>query len=297
MSLDPARIFHVNVNCSNLERSRAFYVDSLGLSLGVRTTVDHPQPGAGFGLERAQWDAWILLGPNGYDGGAIDLLEWIEPVPAGRVPERGNIAGFQRLGVRVPDLDAVLDRVGERSRDDVRVHARPDGREVRIVHVGDPDGTPIELVEGGGPALAFVAVACADLDRSIACYRALGFRELARFSSENDDGGSLRVEGPVAVDEVMLSPPGGGEVTVILVGFRTPPVESRERRPANALGIWRLALLVPEVAAARASLVASGMEPISEPVEMEMGESLPNLRFVCARGPDGEVIELIEAPG
>ena len=54
VSLGSARIFHVNVNCSNLDRSRAFYVDGLGLSLGVRTTVDHPQPGAGFGLDGAQ---------------------------------------------------------------------------------------------------------------------------------------------------------------------------------------------------------------------------------------------------
>ena len=168
---------------------------------------------------------------------------------------------------------------------------------MRIAYVSDPDGTAVELVEGGGPGLAFVAVACADLDRSIDCYRDLGFRERARFSSESRGVGFFRFEGPVAIDEVMLSPPGGGAVNLLLVGFRAPPVDSHERRPANTVGIWRLALLVPEVDAARDALIASRLEPISEPVEMEMGESLPTLRYVCAWGPDGEVIEVIEAPG
>ena len=30
MALDGARLFHVNVNCSNLERSRRFYTEVLG---------------------------------------------------------------------------------------------------------------------------------------------------------------------------------------------------------------------------------------------------------------------------
>ena len=296
MSLDGARIFHVNVNCSDLDRSRAFYVDGLGLALGTRTTVDHAQPGTAFGLGRARWDAWILLGPDGYDGGAIDLLEWIEPAPTGVVAEKINTSGFQRLGVRVPDLDVVLARVGDRSWSGVRAHTLPDGRRLRIAFVDDPDGTAIELVEGGGPALTFVSIVCTDLERSIACYCALGFRVVARFSNENEDGAHLRLDGAVATDEVVLAAPGGGDVTLLLVGFRTPAAVSQARRPANALGMWRLALLVNNVDRAVASLARAGLEPISKPVEMEMGDELPVLRFVCARGLDGEVVELIESP-
>ena len=75
MSFGDARLFHVNVNCSDLERSRQFYTEGLGLDIGARTAPEVAQPGEAFGLERARWDASILLGPRGYDGGAIDLLQ------------------------------------------------------------------------------------------------------------------------------------------------------------------------------------------------------------------------------
>ena len=47
--LDGARIFHVNVNCSDLATSRSFYVDRCGLSEGVRTTPAAVQSGVAFG--------------------------------------------------------------------------------------------------------------------------------------------------------------------------------------------------------------------------------------------------------
>src|SRR4051812_31892018 len=98
--LDDARIFHVNVNCSDLARSRAFYVDTCGLAEGVRTTPDVAQSGAAFGLGAARWDAWILVGAAGFDGGAIDLLEWQEPRPTGRAPGPDE-PGFNRIVVAV----------------------------------------------------------------------------------------------------------------------------------------------------------------------------------------------------
>jgi len=101
MALADGRIFHVNVNCVDLDRSRRFYRDGIGLTEGVRTAAAHTQPGAAFGLDRARWDAWILLGPRGYDGSAIDLLEWKEPAPRGAPPARFDACGFQRLGIVV----------------------------------------------------------------------------------------------------------------------------------------------------------------------------------------------------
>ena len=106
MPLSDARLFHVNVNCADLERSRAFYAAGLGLEIGRAHPPETAQPGAAFGLDRARWDASILLGPHGYEGGAIDLLQWHEPAPVGAPPARLVEAGFQRLGLRVPDLDA-----------------------------------------------------------------------------------------------------------------------------------------------------------------------------------------------
>ena len=47
MSLADARLFHVNVNCSDLERSRRFYTEALGLSSGARTDAGRHAAGHG----------------------------------------------------------------------------------------------------------------------------------------------------------------------------------------------------------------------------------------------------------
>jgi glyoxylase I family protein len=307
MSFGAARLFHVNVNCSDLERSRRFYTEGLGLDIGARTAPEVAQPGEAFGLDRARWDASILLGPRGYDGGAIDLLQWHEPKPTGAAPTALTQTGFQRLGIRVPDLDAAMSQVralGGSVWSEPVVHKIPSGGEVRIVFVGDPDGTAIELIEGDDSRVALVAITCADLDASIAFYTALGFREVARYPSENPDGAHLRIDGPVAMDEVVLvapggppgGAPGGGEVLFMLIGFRTPPCEPTAPRVANALGMWRAAFLVPDLDAATAELARRHVDTISPTVSMAMGPGLPTLRFVCFRGPDHEVVELIEQP-
>ncbi len=93
-----------------------------------------------------------------------------------------------------------------------------------------------------------------------------------------------------------MTAPGGGDVLLMLVGFRTPQPESVAPRPANALGMWRTAFLVADLDAAVAELARLHVDTISAPVAMEMGPGLPTLRFVCFRGPSSEVLELIEAP-
>ena len=205
--MDDARIFHVNVNCSDLARSRAFYADALGLDAAVRTAPDAPQPGAAFGLDRAWWDAWILVGATAFAGGAIDLLEWREPGPVGAPPASFLECGFQRVGIGVPDLDAAIARIaahGGSVWSAPAEHARPGGGHVRLVMANDPDGTAIECIEGPGTRVSFLAVCCADLEYSLAFYRALGFEERARFASDTADASHLRIDGAMGMDEIML---------------------------------------------------------------------------------------------
>ena len=298
-ALRGARIFHVNVNCSNLERSREFYVEGCGLAEGVRTTPEATQSGIAFGLDRARWDAWILLGAKGFEGGAVDLLEWQEPRPTGAAPRTLHDAGFQRIGVTVADLDVAISNItahGGEVWSAPNVHHLPDGGEIRIVFANDPDGVAVEVVEGARPGLSFVSVACADLERSVDFYRDLGFVERARFPSASESGSHLHIEGAVAMREVLMTAPGGGDVNLMLVGFDQPAVQPGVPRPANALGMWRCALLVADLDRAVAALRSADVELLSDPQSMAMGPGLPELRFVCLRGPDYEVIELIEEP-
>jgi catechol 2,3-dioxygenase-like lactoylglutathione lyase family enzyme len=138
------RIFHVNVNSSDLEASLVFYRDQIGLTALVRTTPLHPQAGQAFGLDVAQWDAWIMTGADGLDEVVIDLLEWKVPRP-GRPTDPGGFARL-RLGVQ-PDS----------------VVASPQAL--------DPDGTVLEIVARDRPHVAGVVVSCSDLEASQAFYR------------------------------------------------------------------------------------------------------------------------------
>ena len=298
-ALEGARIFHVNVNCSDLARSRTFYVDGCGLLEGVRTTPEEAQSGIAFGLDRARWDAWILVGAKGFEGSAIDLLEWQKPAPAGSPPAAINEAGFQRIGVLVPDIDAAIASAsasGGVAWSAPLVHEIPSGGQVRIVMMSDPDGVVLELIESTGSGLSFVGVTCHDLGRSLAFYESLGFRELARFPSAHDDAAHLRIDGALAMVEVLMGAPGRGDAHLMLVGFDAPTVAPSRPRPANTLGMWRAALLLPDLDRAVAELRALDVALLSEPQSLAMGPGLPDLRFVCFRGPDHEVIELIEQP-
>ena len=120
-----ARIFHVNVNCTDLERSRRFYTDVCGLDAAVRTTPEKTESGAAFGLDRARWDAWICVGARGFEdgAGAVDLLEWKEPRPSGAPPASFVTTGFQRLGIAVTDIDAAVQRASAGRRRDLERRA------------------------------------------------------------------------------------------------------------------------------------------------------------------------------
>ena len=278
--LDGARIFHVNINCSDLARSRTFYVDGCGLTEGVRTAPEHPQPGDAFGFDRAWWDALILIGANGFDGGAIDLLEWLEPEPTGAPPAELHEPGFQRIGIEVPDVDTA-----------VASGAAHGGTGRGRNGLRDPDGTAVELIEGGPARLAFVAVSCRHLD-------AIG-RLLPRPRVPARSPGWSGADGDL---EVVMDAPEPGEVQLRLVGSPDAAMDpgslagEGRARPANTLGMWRAALLLPDLDGAVGRLGDAGVELLSDPQSMAMGPGLPELRFVCFRGPDLEVVELIEAP-
>jgi len=137
MPVGAGGVIHVNVNCTELGRSLAFFRDEVGLQAHTRTAPTSPQPGTAFGLGSAQWDAWMMGGPDGFRATVVDLLEWKVPAPAPR-PATPTL-GFRRLRVGSPGAPARA--------------------------LTDPDGTPIDVEPGvGGPT--GVVVACSDRRRS-----------------------------------------------------------------------------------------------------------------------------------
>ena len=300
MTIDVTRVFHLNVNCSNIERSLHFYRDLLGLTQGAHT-VSPEQDGAAFGLERAAWDAWIMLDDRGYDGAVVDLLEWQTPAPERAAPTPAHQVGFARLGFTTADLDGTHARMRQgvsttpTDPHDVAMEGAP---AMRTFVVADPDGTQIELLGGDATRFSFVVVNCSDLERSIDFYGGvLGFHARARFSPGPRDESALGL-GPDAEWSMAYldDPRGSGAFAIDLVQWHRPAPTGAPSRVANRIGPFRLALSTDDLDAAHAELLAGGVHCWSPPARLDMGPGLPALRALLFDDPDGAVLELIETP-
>ena len=140
MPIGPARIYHVNVNCSDLDKSTQFYGERLGLRPAIRTTTK-PQPLGALGLESGAWDAWLMSDGRGWgEGVVVDLLEWREPRPEGR-PAAADDLGYTALLIESPldDVPSV-----------------------------DLDGTALDVRRRDVTKVAGVRIGCRDLERSVA---------------------------------------------------------------------------------------------------------------------------------
>jgi catechol 2,3-dioxygenase-like lactoylglutathione lyase family enzyme len=297
-----SRVVHCNVNCSDLERSLGFYRDLLGLSPVTRTAPESPQPGAAFGLEHAQWDAWILGDARGIEGVAIDLLEWQVPPPTGTPYPAANVLGFARLGLTTSDIDAAHERLVAAGVDcygaphDVEVEGVPS---MRAFVCTDPDGTLIELMSGHTDRFSVAIVNCTDLDRSTEFYAdVLGFMPLARFASGPRDGSGLRMGPDIDWEMAYLDDPRGSfDFAVDLVQWKRPPGAGTPYAAANNLGIYRMAMLTDDIDGAYDALRDRGVRCVTPPATLEMGPRVPPLKALMFSDPDGTTLELIEVPG
>jgi catechol 2,3-dioxygenase-like lactoylglutathione lyase family enzyme len=304
MAIGATRVFHVNVNCSSLERSLSFYRDGFGLEPGARTAPTDVQPGEALGWEGScRWDAWILTGSEGFAGTAIDLLEWKTPEPLADPRPESQRGGFERIVLRVDDVDAGRARLDE-VENDLGAGSPPtrslhDPARSTILAV-DPDGTAIEVVAGEPSGLAGVRIACRDLARSARFYAEIvGLADAEVEVEAGTSGASTAVlparsffdrTGRFRVDLVERPSLARADLDAHLVKGATTA------RPMQALGIHRLAFLTDDVERDHAFLAGSGVTCLSPPAEMSMGPGLPALRFFCFLDPDGAVLELIEQP-
>jgi catechol 2,3-dioxygenase-like lactoylglutathione lyase family enzyme len=152
MSLSLLSVMHVNVNCSDLERSLGFYRDQVGL-VPQSHTNPLPQDGAGFGLPgRVVWDAHLLHDDRGFASAAVDLLEWKEPKPIGEPFREAHHLGLFRMAFMVESAAAgcaELDRLGVEHSGVCWLEMGPEIpiEGLNAVFFRDPDGTCLELIE------------------------------------------------------------------------------------------------------------------------------------------------------
>jgi catechol 2,3-dioxygenase-like lactoylglutathione lyase family enzyme len=296
------RIFHVNINCTDVARSKAFYEEFVGLKAGAHTVPDL-QPVESFRIAMGQWDAYML--DDGSPGAPVklDLLEWKQPRPVGRPYPAFNHLGFFRLCYVTRDLDAKyakFEAAGiecfSRPRT-LQLDAEP-GRSVRFFCARDPDGTVIEFVAGDSDRLSHVNVNCSDLERSRAFYaEILGFPPSSRSTPPPQPGAAFGYDGEVAWDAFFFTEVQTDHRFIIdLLEWKQPRPFGRPYAEANHLGIFRLAMLVPDIEAAYAELRAKGVPCWSPPEALKMGPGLPTVKALLLSDPDGATLELIESP-
>ncbi|MBM4382328.1 MAG: VOC family protein [Deltaproteobacteria bacterium] len=295
MALDFVSVVHVNVNCSALARSLAFYRDALGL-MPLSHTNPVPQDGAGFGLAgRVQWDAWIIHDDRGQAAQGIDLLEWKQPPPVGR-PALANELGLSRLVLGARSASALHARLG-----DAHALAAPallGGARFGFV-ARDPDGALLEIADdatgAATPRFAGVAINVASLARAVPWYeRLLGLRASAPATCRAE-GVAFGLAGEVRWREATFA--ATPTFAIRIVEWQQPLPARGAARSANALGLYRMALLVDDAARACAQLDSLGLAH-SGSVWLDMGPDIPieGLHAGFFPDPDGACLEWIERP-
>jgi catechol 2,3-dioxygenase-like lactoylglutathione lyase family enzyme len=146
-------IFHININCSDLGKSIAFY-EKLGFhrsmdlegfkgdaddsyeTLGVSGRVEHKGPTV------------MFLGDDPRQT-RLDLMQWIEPKPAPSQRLRPEQVGVPRICLWAKDLIGLYDELTAQGMKFLTAPAGPfpDRAIKTIVALHDPDGLIIELME------------------------------------------------------------------------------------------------------------------------------------------------------
>jgi catechol 2,3-dioxygenase-like lactoylglutathione lyase family enzyme len=143
-------LVHVNINCSDFDRSRAFY-EMLGFELFLEVPDSSTKEVAcavGFSSYRLRGGLMRLRG--GRHPLVVDLLQWCEPMDAAPPYERLNHLGIARIALTSSDLEADVEELRARG---VEIIGEPatvvwqDRPSSRFVCFKDPDGSVLELVE------------------------------------------------------------------------------------------------------------------------------------------------------
>lgn len=132
---------------------------------------------------------------------------------------------------------------------------------------------PVPIVTLSG--IAHIGIRVHELERSVRFYEHLGF---------------VKTAGPVGPEPVaILEHPSGIELNLVLNAARADDTNVLMDIPEKHPGITHIALLCPDIMAAKASLEAAGIAISGGPVQFTA-----TARGIFVRDPDRNVIELHE---
>lgn len=142
-------------------------------------------------------------------------------------------------------------------------------------------------------------VNCSNLERSVGFYRdVVGLTPVSHTAPLPQEGRGFGLPGQVQWDAHLLHDARGAIGPAIdLLEWKTPTPVGAPARDPHTLGIYRLCLAHPDLAALDATLRQRGHPPLAPPASMHLGVGDLEARFLCVRDPDGACVEFIEQPG
>ena len=141
-------LVHVNVNCSDFDRSLAFY-ELLGFERSVDVPATNtPEVAAAVGMPPYRVKGALLSLRNARIPFVIDLLEWQDPSDDNPPYPHLYHLGIARIALATDDLDGDMARLKAHGVEFLSEPAAVtlSGRTSRFVCFRDPDGTILELV-------------------------------------------------------------------------------------------------------------------------------------------------------
>jgi catechol 2,3-dioxygenase-like lactoylglutathione lyase family enzyme len=143
------RIFHFNINCTNLDRTIPFY-QMLGFKIimDFGDGMESREMATAFGMRRANIKGVHLRLGDGDTATRIDLLEFQDPDPTGQPYPHLYHTGIARMCLKTTNIWQMYGDLRSKGVEFLSEPQRLPGTDVTIVCFKDPDGTFIELLEG-----------------------------------------------------------------------------------------------------------------------------------------------------
>jgi catechol 2,3-dioxygenase-like lactoylglutathione lyase family enzyme len=143
------RIFHFNINCTDIERSLKFY-QLLGFKviLDFRDGMASQEMADAFGMKTADLKGVHIRIGDGADATRIDLLEFVDPPPSGQTYPNLGHTGIARMCLKSTNIAQDYRDLLAKGIKFISEPKKLPGTEVSIVCFKDPDGTFVELLQG-----------------------------------------------------------------------------------------------------------------------------------------------------
>jgi catechol 2,3-dioxygenase-like lactoylglutathione lyase family enzyme len=138
---------HTGITVSDLERSLAFWQDTLGFEYSHSAHQTGERVEQITGVKGGELKLAVLKVAGGHK---IELLEYLAPPDRKHIDVRPCDVGHVHVALTVDDLDALLQRIeasGWKAAGEPQTLTVGPNAGKRVVYVRDPDGTTIEFMQ------------------------------------------------------------------------------------------------------------------------------------------------------